>query len=178
MAANDIEIRPRSEDDLPALVEALEDVYSTDGYPIEGTATAASFLAPPGLVAAWVAVHRGVVVGQIAVVTGRDGHAMRAWVEASAAASNGGDHDAEPTRVVVAARFFVRKYARGLGLGRALIEKTCRWAKDNDMRIVMNVLAKDQDAMKLYEKVGFKRFGEGVYEYHEGKRSVQYFYVY
>ncbi|ETS83116.1 hypothetical protein PFICI_04992 [Pestalotiopsis fici W106-1] len=173
MAATDIEFRRRSKDDLPALVEALEDVYSTDGYPIEGTATAVSFLSPPGLVAAWVAVHRGLVVGQIAVVAGGQGHhaAVRAWVDS---VGSGGDAGA----TVVAARFFIRKYARGFGLGRALVEKTCQWAKDNGKRIVINVLAKDQDAMKLYEKLGFRRFGEGEYEYHEGKKATQYFYVY
>lgn len=169
-AAAGIEIRPRSEDDIPALVEALEDVYSTDGYPIEGTAAAASFLTPAGLVEAWVAVRGGVAVGQIAVVAG--GHdAVRAWVDLP-----GSGGRAETT--VVAARFFVRKHARGYGLGRALIEKTCLWARQNGMRIVMNVLAKDQDAMRLYEKIGFRRFGEGEYQYDEGKRSTQYFYVY
>lgn len=169
-AAAGIEIRPRSEDDIPALVEALEDVYSTDGYPIEGTAAAASFLTPAGLVEAWVAVRGGIAVGQIAVGAG-DHDAVRAWVELPGS----GGH-AEST--VVAARFFVRKHARGCGLGRALIEKTCLWARQNGMRIVMNVLAKDQDAMRLYEKIGFRRFGEGEYQYDQGKRSTQYFYVY
>lgn len=168
-----IQIRPRLEDDLPAMVEALEDVYSTDGYPIEGTAAAASFLTPAGLVAAWVAVRGGIAVGQIAVVSGEQGRhdAVRAWVELP-----GSGGRAEST--VVAARFFVRKHARGCGLGRALIEKTCQWARENGMTIVMNVLAKDQDAMKLYEKIGFRRFGKGEYQYDQGKRSIQYFYVY
>lgn len=172
-AAPGIQIRPRSDDDLPALVEALEDVYSTDGYPIEGTAAAVSFLTPAGLVEAWVAVSAGVAVGQIAVVSGGQGHhdAVRAWVDLP-----GSGGRAEST--AVAARFFVRKHARGYGLGRALIEKTCLWARQNGMRIVMNVLAKDQDAMSLYEKIGFRRFGEGEYKYDEGKRSTQYFYVY
>ncbi|KAK6082647.1 hypothetical protein SCUP234_00427 [Seiridium cupressi] len=167
------DIRTRREADIPALVEALEDVYNTDGYPIEGTATAAAFLAPDGLVEAWVAVHANSVVGQIVVVAGAQGNqaAVRAWLDLP---DSGGDVG----RTVVVARFFVRKHARGQGLGRGLIEKACGWARENGMAIVMNVLSKDLEAMKLYEKVGFRRIGEGLYEYDEGKKSVQYFYVY
>ena len=56
-----------------------------------------------------------------------------------------------------AARFFVRRSARGAGLGRRLVEEGCWWAKEREMRVVMNVLSKDVDAMRLYEKVGFRR---------------------
>jgi GNAT superfamily N-acetyltransferase len=165
--------RTRTEADIPALVAALEDVYSTDSYPIEGTADAAAFLTPRGLLQAWVAVHAGVVVGQIVVVAGAQGHpaAVQAWVDLP---DSGGD----AARTIVAARFFICKHARGQGLGRALIQRTCDWANANGMKIVMNVLSKDKEAMRLYEKVGFRRIGEGTYEYDEGKMSLQYFYVY
>lgn len=168
------QIRPRQDADIPALVEALEDVYRTDGYPIEGPAGATAFLSPAGLLAAWVAVHDGSVVGQIVVVAGTEGQhpAVRAWVD-----DGGGDAEST-TVVVVVARFFVRKRARCLGVGRALVEESCGWARERDLKIVMNVMSKDLDAMRLYEKVGFRRFGEGVYDYLDGKQSTQYFYVY
>ncbi|KAI0132952.1 acyl-CoA N-acyltransferase [Xylariales sp. AK1849] len=167
------EIRPRLPSDIPPLIEALKDVYRTDGYPVEGTSTAAVFLSPPGLVEAWVALHAGVVVGQVAVIAGVHGDqaAVRAWVDIE-----GGGGDVEHT--VVAARFFIRRSARGMGLGRGLVERTCDWAKQNGMRIVMNVLDKDQDAMRLYEKARFSKVGEGIYENQKGEKFKQYFYVY
>jgi GNAT superfamily N-acetyltransferase len=179
-ATNDLAtaVRPRQPSDLPALVAALEDVYRTDGYPVEGPSGAEAFLSPRGLAQAWVAEHAGVVVGQIVVVASRDSDgargqqelpaAVRAWVGLPGGAG-------DPTRTVVVARFFVQHAARRLGLGRGLIERACAWARDRKMAVVMNVMGKDVDAMRLYEKVGFRRIGEGEYAFGHGETCLQFF---
>ncbi|KAI1876728.1 uncharacterized protein JN550_000800 [Neoarthrinium moseri] len=165
-------IRPRQASDIPALVEALQDVYNSDGYPVEGTSTALTFLSPPGLLEAWVAVQEGVVVGHIVVIAGEKGNQapVQAWTEFG----EGGKVE----QTVVVARFFVRELARGTGLGRGLVDATCAWAKENDMRIVMNVLSHNVGAMKLYEKAGFRIIGKGIHVNPQGQRFPQYFYVY
>lgn len=168
-----VEIRRRRDSDVPALIEVLEDVYSTDGYPVEGTSTAAAFLSPQGIVQSWVAIQAGIVVGHIAIITGAQGcrPAVRAWVDLP-------DSKGDIEHTVVVARFFIRKHARNQGLGRKLVEHTCEWAQTNNMKIVMNVIDKDVGAMRLYEKLGFRRIGEGVYETHQKRLWTQYFYVY
>ncbi|KAH6659098.1 acyl-CoA N-acyltransferase [Truncatella angustata] len=171
MATTDI--RLRTEDDFAALVAALEDVYSTDGYPVQGTADAAAFFNPDGLVEAWVAVHDEVVVGHVAIIAAAKGYqpAVRALLDLPGSG-------ADVKQCVVVARFFVRKYARGLGLGRTLIERTCEWARENKVKIVMNVLSKDKAAIQLYEKVDFRRIGEGSYKNPAGNLFPESFYVY
>lgn len=179
-ASEAAEIRPRQPSDVPALLAALEDVYRTDGYPVEGPSGGEAFISPPGLAQAWVAVRAGAAVGQVAVVAGAGQAAVRAWVDHHhhhhPGGGGGGSRDA--ARAVVVARFFVRRDARRLGLGRRLVERACAWARDRGMVVVMNVMSKDVDAMRLYERIGFRRIGEGEYQVRPGEVCLQYFYVY
>lgn len=159
-------IRTRSPEDLPALKRALEDVYNTDGYPVEGTSKADSFISPDGALHAWIATQGGLVVGQIVLISGsavaqrelivgKSGHraALQAWID------RGGSIE----HTALAARLFVRKSARSTGLGAELVLAACKWASVNNLRIVINVLDKDHAAIRLYEKLGFRQIGEAVY---------------
>lgn len=58
-------IRPRSDDDLRQLVEVLRRTHDQDGYPAHWPDDPASWLTPPGHLAAWTAWSSGTAVGHV-----------------------------------------------------------------------------------------------------------------
>ena len=58
-------IRPRRDDDLEHLVEVLRRTHREDGYPARWPDDPASWLTPPGHLAAWTAWSSGSVVGHV-----------------------------------------------------------------------------------------------------------------
>ncbi|WP_227012906.1 MULTISPECIES: hypothetical protein [unclassified Pseudonocardia] len=61
----DPRIRRRSPDDLPGCVAALAAVHGTDRYPMVWPGDPAGWLAPDGLLGAWVATVDDVVAGHV-----------------------------------------------------------------------------------------------------------------
>jgi len=51
----------------------------------------------------------------------------------------------------------IRREARGLGLGRAMLEEMLRWAKSAGVRkLTLGVFATNESAIALYRQLGFK----------------------
>ncbi|MFV2197524.1 GNAT family N-acetyltransferase [Nocardiopsis sp. LOL_012] len=147
-------IRPRTDADLPALASALVEVHARGGYPVEGVADPCAWLDFPGLRHSWVAEVGGCAVGQIGL-GGPDGEdAVRMW-----AAYTGGD----PTRVAVLARLYVLPEARGAGLGERLTRTAMDHARDHGLSLVLDVMAKDRAAIRLYERLDWTRLGEAAH---------------
>ncbi len=90
-------IRPRRDDDLEHLVEVLRRTHDEDGYPARWPDDPASWLTPPGHLAAWTAWSSGSVVGHVGLAAP--------------------DPDAAP----LVTRLVVHRDHRGLGIADALL---------------------------------------------------------
>ncbi|MEU1347583.1 GNAT family N-acetyltransferase [Streptomyces sp. NPDC005795] len=150
-------IRRRQARDLAEAAEVLTAVHETDGYPVEGVEDPEAWLSPDGLLAAWVAELGGHVVGHVAVNNPQPGDEVaRLWSE-----KNG----AESSQVGVLARLFVASDARKGPTGKHLMDAAVSYARANKMCLVLEVLTKDAAAIRLYERLGWQRFGETTHTF-------------
>ncbi|WP_343244709.1 GNAT family N-acetyltransferase [Streptomyces sp. SID11385] len=150
-AAYPVTVRPRIAEDLPGAAAALVRVHASDGYPVEGVADPVGWLRPEGLVGAWVAVVDGAVVGHVAVV--------------------------EAGGPLVLVRLFVVREARRDGAGKALVRAAEAFARERGRGLELEVLGKDRAAMRLYERLGWRRGGDLVHEFGDGERAMGARYV-
>jgi ribosomal protein S18 acetylase RimI-like enzyme len=149
-------VRPIRAEDVAAAATALVDVHGTDGYPVEGVAQPEAWIAPPGVVAAWVGVLDGQVVGHVAVMSPNgDEDAVALWRSRGA---DGAD-------IGVLARLFVVRAARGQGLGESLVREAMAFARARSLRLVLDVLHKDTAAIRLYDRLGWHPIGEAQHHY-------------
>lgn len=161
-------IRPRSETDLPGAAEALVAVHAIDGYPVEGVAYPQEWLSPTGLLKSWIAENSGKIVGHVAVSRPKGEVAVSLYMEQTQ----------EPeSRVGVLARLFVRPEARKDSVGRRLVEAATNYADENNLRLVLDVMAKDTAAIRLYERLGWQSLGETTHAYGDGQAVSAICYV-
>lgn len=148
-------IRPRVPGDLDAAAAALVAVHASDGYPVEGVDDPQAWLCPPGLLAAWVALLDDAVVGHALVTTPKPGDAaVDAWT------AQGGD----ASRTVVGGRLFVAPSGRGHDLGTRLAQTLTEWAAGNGYDLVGDVMEKDQAALRIYERIGWRQIGTAMHD--------------
>lgn len=164
-----LNIRRRQDSDLQAAGEALVDVHRTDGYPVEGVADPVAWLLPEGLITSWIAELDGEIVGHVAIGAPKpDDDAVRLWLEQS---------DDKLDDVAVIGRLFVKRSARRNAIG----EKLARAAvADEDVAgktLVLDVMDKDQDAIRLYERLGLRKIGTATHKFGEGRSITAYCYV-
>jgi ribosomal protein S18 acetylase RimI-like enzyme len=121
------------------------------------------------MLAAWVAELDGRVAGHVAISTPQhDDAAVRLWTRCSN----------EPRdRLAVLGRLFVVPSARGEAFGERLIKAAQREATNRRLRIVLDVMAKDQTAIRLYERLGWRFIGTAEHEFGEGQTIPAYCYV-
>ena len=62
-------------------------------------------------------------------------------------------------RLAVVSRFFVAPGARGRGIGSALMRTAEDHAAERDLRLVLDVADHNDDAIRFYERRGWKRVG-------------------
>lgn len=148
-------IRRREARDLDETARVLTAVHKSDGYPVEGVEDPQGWLSPGRFLAAWVAELDGHVVGHVAVNSPQSGDEVaRLWSEKSGANSS---------QVAVLARLFVASDARKGSAGKRLVDAAVSYARANNLRLVLEVLTKDAAAIRLYERLGWQRFGETVH---------------
>ncbi|MGL5829701.1 MAG: GNAT family N-acetyltransferase [Angustibacter sp.] len=151
-------IRPRTDDDLPALAAALVEVHAIDGYPVEGVDDPLAWLDLPNAIGAWTAELDGEPVGHVALTEpGPGDEASRQFVEL---------HGPQPTAVL--GRLFVSPAARGQGLAEQLTRTAMTAAADAGRRAVLDVMQKDHAAIRLYERLGWSRLGTFEHRHGEG----------
>ncbi|MCX4761485.1 GNAT family N-acetyltransferase [Streptomyces sp. NBC_01275] len=156
-------IRPFDDGDLPGAAAALTDVHITDGYPVEGVARPENWLRSDDVLAAWVAEAERRIVGHVAV--------MRPSGEG--AAPLGAEQNAEgEQRIGVLARLFVVRDARRRAVGERLVRTAMGYGLSHDRRLVLDVMVKDQAAIRLYERLGWLRTGRTTHHYGAG-RSIE-----
>lgn len=162
-------IRPRREEDLPALAAVLVRVHELDGYPVEGVADPEGWLRQSHELQSWTAVEDGEPIGQITLTRGLpDDDAARAWQE-----HTGGDVD----RLAIPARLFVDPDQRGTGAGRILMETAVGFAHARGLAIAFDVMLKDRAAIRLYERLGAQRVADLTHQYGDGQTEPAAIYV-
>lgn len=144
-------LRPRQPADIAACVAVLAAVHAADGYPLGWPANPAAWLAPDGLLAAWVAEADQRVTGHVALCRAA-GDEAAVWSAASGLPQD---------RIAEVARLFVAPEARGQGVGTALLATACAWARSHDLRPALQVLDHDHAAVALYERSGWRRVARG-----------------
>ncbi len=153
-------VRPFESDDLPGAAAALIKVHETDGYPVEGVEDPEAWVSSDDVLAAWVAEMDGEVVGHVAVMRPHGEAAVSLWIEQS------GDHE---SHVAVLGRLFVVQAARKHATGRRLTEAAMNYGRQHDLRLVLDVMTKDAPAMRLYERLGWRKIGETTHHFGDGE---------
>ncbi|WP_419706857.1 N-acetyltransferase family protein [Promicromonospora sp. NFX87] len=144
-----VTIRPRREEDIPALAAVLVRVHELDGYPVEGVADPNGWLRHNQELQSWTAVEGDQPIGQITLTRARpDDTAAQAWHT-----HTGG----EVGRLVIPARLFVDPDHRGSGAGRSLMKAAVDFAHAEGNPVAFDVMLKDHAAIRLYERLGAER---------------------
>jgi GNAT superfamily N-acetyltransferase len=142
-----VSVRPRQPEDLPACAAALRRVYDSSGYPSRWPDDPEGWIAPRGMVAAWVAEHDGEVAGHVALVRGLELDCLLRATGLPAEALGG------ITRLYVDPRF------RRLGLARVLLDTAAGAAVDHGLVPVLDVVDDSAPAIALYERAGWQLVG-------------------
>lgn len=155
-----IVIRPFEDRDLLGAAAALTAVHATDGYPVEGVAHPEAWLRSDDVLASWVAETGQRIVGHVAVMQPRGEGAVSLWTEQS------GD---DKHRIEVLARLFVVRDVRGHTIGEQLVRTAMGYGLSRNRRLVLDVMAKDTAAIRLYERLGWLRTGRTTHRYGNGQ---------
>lgn len=161
-------VRPFKEGDLPGAASALVEVHRSDGYPVEGVEDPEAWVRSDDVVAAWVAEAEGRIVGHVAVMRPQGEDAVSMWIEQS------GDH---LDGIAVLARLFVVQDARKYATGRRLTEAAMAYGREHGVRLVLDVMAKDAAAIRLYERLGWYKIGETMHTFGAGQTITAVCYV-
>ncbi|KAM0703625.1 hypothetical protein Q7P35_009564 [Cladosporium inversicolor] len=179
-------IRPRHPSDLPSCASLLARVYERDGYPVQGVSHAIEFLSSPSTLAAWVAEESKTetaattepkILGHVSLSTPSPTStdpAVTLWrsqqhpsqPHPSPTASDG-------PGVLVLERLFVDPASRGQGLAAQLLRAASEEAGKRGLRVVLFALVKDQGAMRLYERSGWREFGRGMFGWRDGEGEME-----
>ncbi|ANO13107.1 GNAT family N-acetyltransferase [Mycobacteroides abscessus] len=158
---NDVVIRRRRPADLAVLADVLVRVHARDGYPVEGVDNPEAWIAPPAELAAWTAAYGREVIGHVALAHARDtDEAAILWQRATSG---------DVSRLAILARLFVDPRYRNVGAGSRLMRTARAFADEHDLMVAFDVMLKDRDAIRLYEKLGYQRLGTVVHEHSGGK---------
>ncbi|HEX6916690.1 MAG TPA: GNAT family N-acetyltransferase [Phycicoccus sp.] len=145
-------LRPRSADDVPALVRLLEAPRAATGYPVRWPLPfpVEDFVVRRGEIGAWVAVDGDDVVGHVSLAEVAAGWEADAWVAGT------GRPAAELAAVSV---LFVDPAASGRGVGSALLSAAVDHARSLGRTPVLDVVSESHRAVSLYERHGLRVVG-------------------
>ncbi|KAI2619715.1 acyl-CoA N-acyltransferase [Hypoxylon sp. NC1633] len=154
-------IRLRTDQDIAACLQVLDAVYEESGYPVGGVGDPALFFARDDV--AWVAEIDGIVTGHISLaIAGTDNVAVALWRR----------QHPDDTNIAVLGRLFVHPSSRKAGMASTLIDAAVQEARKRRRRLLMFALVKDQDAIRLYCKLGWQHFGSTIYKWGEGNEMA------
>lgn len=150
-----IEVRPATLADMESLSEVLVEVHGLDGYPVEGVSSAQQWLWLPQAIQQWVATRSGEPIGHIALMPPMDGDiAPRLLAQKHVPEAN----------LAVVSRLFVAPSARKRSVADYLMEVAEAHARENDLHLVLDVLCKDESAIRLYRRRGWAPIGSGEHD--------------
>jgi ribosomal protein S18 acetylase RimI-like enzyme len=164
-----VTIRPRREEDIPALAAALVRVHELDGYPVEGVADPKGWLRHDRELQSWAAIDNGNPIGQITLARAvPDDDAAKSWREHTA-------HSVD--RLAIPIRLFVDPDHRGAGVGQLLMEAALDFARSQNLSVAFEVMLKDEAAIRLYERLGAERIATLTHAYGDGAGEPAAVYV-
>jgi GNAT superfamily N-acetyltransferase len=169
MSEANVKIRDRSEQDIPALAEILRRVHAVDGYPVEGVSDPVGWLHSDNLIGAWVTVSDHLVTGHIWLT--------RPTEEDAAAQLWKRSPHGQSAPIAVLGRLFVDPDSRIRGAGRSLTQTATDEARSMGYQTVLDVMAKDKSAIKLYESLGWQRTGTITHQFGHGKAEPAFAYI-
>lgn len=139
------QIRRRRDADLPSCVAALAEVFAAGGYPEVWPEDPTGFLAPSGVLDAWVAVEGDAVLAQVLL---RDGRVERGEFAGAEVELPG-----EPVSV---SRLFTVPSARGRGLAARLMAVCLEAAAGMGREVILSVVDHETSAVAMYERMGWR----------------------
>ncbi|QYJ03352.1 GNAT family N-acetyltransferase [Nocardioides panacisoli] len=147
-------VRRRERSDLDALAAALVDQQPHSRYPFRDPLPipVADFLRAEDAVAAWTAELDGRPVGHGCWVGPPSGFPAAAGMNRACAAA----HDCAVDRLAWVSALFVGREARGLGVGRRLLEAVVDDLRAAGRRGCLEVLPVVPTALRLYEATGWQ----------------------
>lgn len=148
---SDVEIRPTLPGDLDALADVLLQVHAIDGYPVEGVDDARAWVELPQALGQWTALVSGEPVGHAALV--------QPSIDDGAPTMLYQQRDIDMDQIAVLVRLFVAPKARGRALARALLDAAETKARADGLTLALDVMTKDNAAIRLYESRGWRRLG-------------------
>lgn len=164
MSAKTIHVRSRTTGDLEACGAILRRVHELDGYPVEGVTDTDAWLNPTTLTKAWVATLDHRIVGHVLLASPtEDDDAARLWQEQSGTPM---------AAMTVLGRLFVDPLARGNDAGSLLMNAALQHATTHHLTAVLDVMEKDDAAIHLYERAGWRPIGEARHTF-GANRSVR-----
>jgi GNAT superfamily N-acetyltransferase len=160
-------VRCRLESDLGALAHLLEEVHRRDGYPRYWPDDAERWLSPRGMLGAWVAETQGATIGHVALAPVGTGSNAALWERLTGL---------PPVRLASISRLLVAPSARGGGVGAALLDAVCAAASLRGLYPVLDVVETNRDAIRLYERRGWRRvFTEPWREARDERLELHYY---
>lgn len=151
-------IRPRTEADVDACIQVLQNVHADNGYPVHGIEDPAAFLTTSSggkIGQNWVAERDGRVIGHVSVKEAADADvAVTLWRQTHSADS-----------IAVLGRLFLDPGERGNGVAAKLVETAVEWSGSRGERLVSFSLIKDVAAIRLCERLGWLEFGRSVFRW-------------
>ncbi|HEX6151388.1 GNAT family N-acetyltransferase [Nocardioides sp.] len=148
MVPDQLEIRPRRDTDVPALVEVLAAQQPTSSYPMRWPLPfpIEQFVVRRGELATWTALADGRPVGHVAVQEATDELFLPHWEWG---------HGLPGERLGVMSTLFVDPDVRGAGLGRRLHDVAVEWLRAHGRGPCLDVAPVHAGALRLYEAVGW-----------------------
>jgi GNAT superfamily N-acetyltransferase len=140
-------IRPRQDEDLPALAKLLEVIQPLEGYPKSRPESLENFVRDERVISAWVVEEQGVVVGHALIkeqlVGGIDDivHRHTGWPK---------------DRLAAVSRVFVSPETRGKGYARQLLRHCVQEARRRDLLPYLDVDTQTPAPRALYASEGWQ----------------------
>lgn len=148
---SDVRIRPTIPADLDALAEVLVEVHANDGYPVEGVDFPRAWIELPEAIGQWTGLLDGRPVGHVALIPPGSGDLAPGLL-----AKHG---NVSSNQVAVLVRLFVDPHARRRRVAQRLLDAVEDQARRSGLTPVLDVMKKDQAAIRLYEGRGWNRLG-------------------
>lgn len=158
---NSIEIRPTLTADLDVLARILAQVHELDGYPVEGVDDPRAWLELPHSIGQWTALLDGKPVGHAALLRPQPSDGAPLILAKRDGLSLG--------QMAVLAKLFVAPLARGHSVANRLMDVAEDEARSAEIRLALDVMAKDRSAISLYQRRGWCPIGSSQHLYGAGR---------
>lgn len=155
-------VRSRTEEDVEACVLALRVLYETENYPQGANRDLKYFLTNEKNQRAWVAEHKGKIIGHVSTSTIAADAAIDLWKTLHL-----GDN-----AIALLSRLFVSPEHRNAGVAAKLVNEAVRSSHEQGNRLLLSVTFESKAAIRLYERLGWIKFGETMIPLGDSTRAA------